>query len=132
MAEILIKAISVTNTDLVKDRRGCYKRGDPVVAVPDGHRWGRLETLPIFWRVRVSAPLFILREFCIPESEPGLWKSENNGPRTLTRRLYSVQPALLTPAMRAEMFLGGVPNLTFDQFKRCCVSKAARRDLIAA
>lgn len=44
MAEILIKASNMTNSDPIKDRRGCYKRGMPVVVFEDGHTWGRLES----------------------------------------------------------------------------------------
>jgi hypothetical protein len=39
MAEILIKAVSATNPDSTKDRRGCYKRGDLWAAMHDGHGW---------------------------------------------------------------------------------------------
>jgi len=48
MAEILFKAISVTHADPDKDRRGCYKKGYPVVVMPDGHTWGKEESLPKF------------------------------------------------------------------------------------
>lgn len=49
MAEILVKAqdASVSN-DALKDRRGCYKRGYPVVVMPDGNPWGTEERLPKF------------------------------------------------------------------------------------
>jgi hypothetical protein len=53
MAEFLIKAQSMTHTDPTKDARGCYKRGDIVAVFPDGHTWGRLETLPKFVVVKV-------------------------------------------------------------------------------
>lgn len=46
MAEILIKAVNRTHEDSGKDKRGCYKRGDPVVVMPDGHVWGALELKP--------------------------------------------------------------------------------------
>lgn len=48
MAELLVKAVSVTHADPAKDQRGCYKRGHAVVVMPDGHEWGALETLPRF------------------------------------------------------------------------------------
>ena len=53
MAEFLIKAISVIHDDPEKDKRGCYKRGDIVVVMPDGHIWGREETLPKFVVVKI-------------------------------------------------------------------------------
>ena len=48
MAEILVKAVDTTNIDPDKDRRGCYKRGMPVVVMDDGHEWGKEEKLPKF------------------------------------------------------------------------------------
>jgi hypothetical protein len=48
VAEILIKAVDATHADPEKDRRGCYKRGMPVVVMPDGHAWGAEERLPRF------------------------------------------------------------------------------------
>ena len=48
MAEILIKATDNSVVDPVEDREGCYKKGDPVVVMPDGHGWGRKEGLPAF------------------------------------------------------------------------------------
>ena len=48
MSEILIKAVDATHADPEKDQRGCYKRGMPVVVMPDGHTWGSREGLPTF------------------------------------------------------------------------------------
>lgn len=48
MAEILVKAVSASHVDSEKDRRGCYKRGMPVVVMPDGHLWGLEERMPKF------------------------------------------------------------------------------------
>ena len=52
-AEFLVKAIDAVHADSVKDKRGCYKRGDVVVVMPDGHVWGKAEGLPKFVIVRV-------------------------------------------------------------------------------
>lgn len=53
MAELLIKAIDATHSAPAKDARGCYKRGDPVVVMPDGHAWGTREALPKFVLLKV-------------------------------------------------------------------------------
>jgi len=45
MAELLVFARDNVNPDPEKDRRGCYKRGMPVVVFEDGHVWGRDESL---------------------------------------------------------------------------------------
>lgn len=44
MCELLIHARNNTHADPKIDRRGCYKRGMPVVVYEDGHVWGRLES----------------------------------------------------------------------------------------
>ena len=48
MCESLIFARTNTHPDPVKDRRGCYKRGMPVVLKEDKHHWGREESLRIW------------------------------------------------------------------------------------
>jgi hypothetical protein len=53
MCEILIFAGNNTHVDPVKDRRGCWKRGYPVVVKEDGHQWGREEGLPKFVVVKI-------------------------------------------------------------------------------
>lgn len=44
MAEMLVFAVNRTHPNPVKDRRGCYKRGDIVVVKPNGWGWGTEET----------------------------------------------------------------------------------------
>jgi hypothetical protein len=54
MAEIIIKAVSATHSDQTIDRSGCYKKGFPVVIMPDNHLWGSSEGLPKFVIVKIS------------------------------------------------------------------------------
>ena len=53
MCEILVKAIDAVHIDPVKDQRGCYKRGYPVVVMDDGHPWGFEERLPKFVVIKI-------------------------------------------------------------------------------
>ena len=53
MAEILVRVTDSTNSDPIKDRRGCYKRGMPVIVMPDNHPWGKEEGLPHFVVIKV-------------------------------------------------------------------------------
>jgi hypothetical protein len=53
MAEILVKAHDSTHIDPMKDSRACFKRGHPVVVMPDGHQWGTEERLPKFVVLKV-------------------------------------------------------------------------------
>jgi len=40
MCEVLVKAVDANHPDPDTDHRGCYKRGDIVVVMSDGHQWG--------------------------------------------------------------------------------------------
>lgn len=53
MCEILIFAGNNTHVDPEKDRRGCWKRGYPVVVKEDGHQWGAEEGLPKFVLIKI-------------------------------------------------------------------------------
>lgn len=54
MPELLIMARDNAHDDPEMDRRGCYKRGDVVAVMPDGHGWGFKEGPPRFVRLRVT------------------------------------------------------------------------------
>jgi hypothetical protein len=53
MCEILIFAGNNTHPDPVKDRRGCWKRGYPVMVKEDGEQWGAAEGLPKFVIIKI-------------------------------------------------------------------------------
>ena len=70
MAEILIKATDSTHPDNVKDQRWCYKRGYPVVVMPDGHLWGREERLPLFVVLKFpGVSIEKMKDYIQPEEE---------------------------------------------------------------
>jgi len=70
MAQILVKAIDATHADPVKDRRGCYKRGMPVVVMPDSHTWGREEGLPTFVIIKIpGVSVEKVRKYIEPQRE---------------------------------------------------------------
>ncbi len=97
MAEILVKAISVTNADSVKDRRGCYKRGDPVLVKPDGHEWGSSEGLPKFIKVKLpGTSVATVEQYTLP------WK------RLIQFVVVSSTPATDTFRLRVEALAGTV------------------------
>jgi len=72
MAELLIRLKNNTHPDAVKDRM-CYKRGDIVVVMPDGHQWGRAEGLPDFAVIRTDRTAAQMERFLaiheVPEVE---------------------------------------------------------------
>lgn len=68
MAELLVKAVSQLNGDPTKDLRGSYKRGMPVVAMPDNHPWGLQERLPNFVVIKFPlVPVARIQKFIEPE-----------------------------------------------------------------
>ena len=88
MAEILICARNVTHADPAMDRRGCYKRGDPVVVQPDGHVWGRKEGLPRFVVVKIPGVSVATVEALVqPQTEDD---SGNPAAVTFRRRRWRV------------------------------------------
>lgn len=92
MAEILIKAVSATSSDPEKDQRGCYKRGMPVVVMPDGHAWGRKEGLPNFVLLKLpGVSVERVRRFIEPDREAdGLREDGNERTRIVRRRLWRI------------------------------------------
>ena len=50
MCEVLI----VAEDRLVPESSGKWRKGDPVIAMPDGHEWGAKEGLPLFVVVSVD------------------------------------------------------------------------------
>jgi len=100
MAELLVVAVSATHADPATDRRGCYKRGDVVVVMEDGHAWGRKEGAPKFRVVQVpGVPAARLRY--LTESEEGI--DEFTGRETtLTRRAVALDLDALPTRTLAE------------------------------
>jgi len=62
MAEILVRLKNNTHSDPIKDRM-CYKRGDVVVVMPDGHPWGSSEGLPDFAVIQTDTTLAQIVKF---------------------------------------------------------------------
>jgi len=72
MAELLIRLKNNTHPNPVKDRM-CYKLGDIVVVMPDGHQWGRAEGLPAFAVIQTDRTEAQMEQFIsvheVPEIE---------------------------------------------------------------
>lgn len=93
MAEFLIKAISATHPDPLKDARGCYKRGDIVDVRPDGFKWGKEERLPKFVIVKIPGlDAEKVKKYMQPHFETGVLFDYNTeeSPAVLKRRLHRV------------------------------------------
>jgi len=129
MSELLIKAGDAKHHDANEDARGCYKRGDPVLAMPDGHRWGRLETIPRFWRVRVPGDRFAFYPFVQPHyRQQTLWLRGDNAHKLkgdrLLRRRWHFSAELVSPQQRLALYRGEIVELTWSEFVRAMLDKS--------
>lgn len=91
MAEILIKAAAARQLDARKAAR-CYQVGDPVVVMPDGHVWGRAESLPDFWVLKLPG-------VSVEEASAFLARGEDD----TRRRQWSLPVADLPANARAHL-----------------------------
>lgn len=97
MAELLVKAVSATHPDPIKDAQGCYKRGDIVDVRPDGFEWGKSEGLPNFVVIKVPGVDHTSNKHLMqPHQEQSTEKDPKSGKdkpvtKTLKRRLWNVQ-----------------------------------------
>ncbi len=105
MAELLVKAISATHAVPIKDQRGCYKRGMPVVVMPDGHLWGNEERLPKF--VVIKIPLigvWAVQKYTAPWMDLTI----PSQPETVQRRKWRIRWADLPAAAQTILATTGM------------------------
>lgn len=93
--EILVKAVDATNPDAEKDRRGCYKRGMPVVVMPDGWPWGSEERLPRFVVIKIPT--------ITPDRALKYIAQQYNGSDLFRRRLWQIRWADLPASARTRL-----------------------------
>ena len=110
MAEFLIKAISVSNTDPEIDK-GCYKIGDIVDIRPDGWSWGNEEGLPRFYIVKVTG----LNADNVKELIDSQTDGDIENPKMIKRRLWAVDVATLPQWVSDSLTNTGAVTLTLQQ-----------------
>lgn len=89
MAEILIKSTDATNADPAKDAL-CYKRGDPVLVMDDGHLWspGELD-LRVFYIIKLpGVPASALQKYLEPEYDDPASLGLMREPQIIRRRRW--------------------------------------------
>lgn len=121
MAEILIKARNATHPDPEVDRRGCYKRGDPVVVHEDGHVWGAKEGLPNFVVVKIpgvaASKVRALMESQTEDDAGTPLQDENGAPRAFRRRRWRVLVDNIPSAIRNQLLTTGSVTVTPTQVR---------------
>lgn len=121
MAEILIKAVDAAHADPEKDKQGCYKRGDPVVVMDDGHEWGKEERLPKFVVVKIPG-LSVAKAKKYIQPILGIPDAEGERPmirRRLFRILLDDVPNLIKQKLRDT----GEVTVTMTQIKNYIQNK---------
>lgn len=119
MAEILVRWTDNTHADPAKDA-WCYKRGDVVVVMPDGHEWGRKEGPPHFRVVKlVGVAVDEVRETLL-EPVRDLFMMDGDEMRAIGRRATRIDPARLRTAEATAL----------DRDGSVTVSRARAEDLI--
>ena len=109
MARLLIVAQSATHTDPTKDRTGCYKRGDPVIAMPDGHVFGNGQQWPKFAIIDLPGVDHVkLNQYIQEEMVAG---------QITRRRAFRVDVAALPAGVRATLNATGAVSTTWAQLR---------------
>ncbi len=86
---------------------GCYKAGDPVVVMPDGHVWGASEGLPAFWRVTVTGMTV--------EQGRAYLDAQRDGTALIRRRAHLFDLSTLPPPVRTQLAATGAITVTVAQ-----------------
>lgn len=120
--ELFIAARSAYHADPTKNRRGCWKRGDPVMPYPEGFARGDLERLPRFWRVRIPVPVWVLQEYCSEHwynaviDDPhdfAAWQKMSYW----ARRKHTFDPRLLPLNESTALYAGAIVDLSWSSFR---------------
>lgn len=109
-------AVSKGHPDPTKDRRGCYKAGDPVVVRPDGWQWGAAEGLPLFWVVKVPGAT-------VAQLEQYVEALSNADGTVNRRRSWSIDTAKMPGNIRNQLNTTGVITITLTQVQNFLTKK---------
>lgn len=103
-----------------KDRRGCYKLGDPVVVMPDGHEWGAEEGLPKFYIVKIPGLAVETAKKWIQHWED---TTDPAKPTIVQRRLYRLKVADIPTTIRKTLQQTGQVTVTLAQIRNYVVNQ---------
>lgn len=133
MSELLVRVQDKINEDFYKNCK-CSKRGDVIVAMPDGWNWGKDElTLPFYRIFKVPGlPLTEARALCSPELDV----DPKHPSLTLQRRAFRLDiDNLIIPAQLKTYLLDGARanpsfsiNLSLAQLRSLKVVKPVVQD----
>lgn len=113
----LVKYSNVTHPDPIKDARGCYKAGYPVVLMPSSHVWGTEEVkAPALGGAFVRLTISDVTQAQVEAFTQSRWGQAVTGPElsgdTITRRRgVRVRFDLLSPALQLQLTTTGAATL---------------------
>lgn len=104
-AEILVKATDSIHPNPTEDLRGSYKRGYPVVVMPDGHIWGSKEGLPNFVVIKIPNISIekVQKYIQVWQEQTGIDTEGRPIIQTIKRRLWQIRWADLPLAARNKL-----------------------------
>lgn len=108
MAEILVKAVSISSPDSLIDR-GCYRKGYPVISFPDGHEWGNEERPPKFVVIKCKE-ILILETLQYLEEEISPIVDPNGKKIYLNRRKFKFESIIVDSALSKDGTLSITKN----------------------
>ena len=103
-----------------KDRRGNYKRGDPVVIMPDGHIWGREEGLPKFFIVKIPGLAVETAKKYIAEQ---MDSTDPEKPVLFRRRRFGLPVDSLPNPVKNAVNNQGIVTVTLAQARQYMIDK---------
>lgn len=119
-------AVSHTHPDASKDASGCYKRGDLVVVMEDGHPWGRGEGLPTFVRVKIpGVPASRVRRYLAEDLVTDQFTGQ---PTRRRRRLWRLLVDDVPNAIRRALRDAGEVTVTWEQVRGYVRDKVEQRE----
>jgi hypothetical protein len=104
----------------LKDERACYKLGDPVVVMPDGHTWGLEERLPKFYVVKIPG---LAAETAKKWIAAWVDTADPEHPVKMRRRLYGINIASLPSSIRNALQTTGAVTVTLSQIRNYIINK---------
>lgn len=128
MAEFVIFAKDNTHPDAWKDAAGCYKRGDIVEVMPDGHKRGSKVTLPKFLYLKVPGLDAKRARKYLEEHKEQILGGNAPIARIARRRKYRLRVDDLPGPIRGELLTTGEVTLTWAQARDFLRDKISQRD----
>lgn len=121
-----IKIFNGSDYNRTKDARGCYKKGDIVVVMEDGHRWGKKEGPPNFVIVKIpGVSVEAARKYIEAHTDT----ADPLNPVALARRKYTIRVDDMPASAKEQIAKKGEVTVTWSWIKGFVRNKATGLDV---